>query len=326
LGEYELYCPNCGREIAGDVSFCNFCGQGVSSHTQSPQAPTHPVLRTSNLREFLWNRWYLEGIILGVPLLLAVLGWWWLTSNGSVLPFVGLLVLFALPEVVGISLRRAIEAGIGSFGADHPSRFLLKVRSADRTKYVAMAIVVVSSLVITLSVAFASSASPASSSGDIFTYLAVVFIVYTLALMLLIFPLLLPYKKPIPFAKLHLNSALDEERKFPQADHAIDYFNRHLRSKRWPLRIKEDISLEAKLIFLQKEERQSAITNLVGSLDEDNPKAFVDGVAKLLDKTPDSILERAKGFKPSEIVSFLFIISAIASCYPIIFLAMGKPP
>lgn len=32
-----MYCPNCGKEIAGDAQFCQHCGKGL--HSQQPAPP-----------------------------------------------------------------------------------------------------------------------------------------------------------------------------------------------------------------------------------------------------------------------------------------------
>jgi hypothetical protein len=139
-----------------------------------------------------------------------------------------------------------------------------------------------------------------------------------------IFPIL--SVKADPFALTRLNLLSQEGPSAPQFsfDRVITQFNSFLRRTHHHVKIRDQVSLEAKLFSSRDDsERRFIAHRLLDSLDRSNPLCFIEQLSLMVNSVPERILERSKGITAGDLAIWLGVLSSAYSFVPVIRTVMG---
>jgi len=285
------------------------------------------VMRRIDFVSFYWKTEHIEIVLmLGLPLLLAGAAIALardLTVLFSFVPSVSFVLsiffgyVLGVPVVAGFLMALATRQGIETFGAEHPKRYLLRIRSIDFFKYLAFVVVLI---------LYAIDVTPAINSrfnlfpNDWASFLVTLSALYSMTLVVSIIPVLYSYLPPITLARLSLLTELDDDPKPSLVDSALDYFNRSLRRSKLQIRIKHDISLKAHFLFyvVHKDQRCAEIVTLFDALAVPDPKVFIEKVSRFLNTTTDMILERDRLLTTNNVITIVGLVSALYGFLPLL--------
>ncbi len=266
--------------------------------------------------DWFWGTRHIELFyIFGSPLIMALLAPLFVvdfvvfvSSN----TFVALGSFFAFiigtSAALGYALRISMEKSALSYGQKHPYRFVTKVDSIGRSKWVAFGLAI-ALYVIDSSPGFVQKFDLLSYS--LVPFLVRISILYSLTLMVFVLPIIAWNQDPFTYTKLSLLTELDEERHISMVNDTLAYFNRVLRRKGSRLKIRDDFSLEAKLLD-HPENRKFCALSLLEYLDEQNPKRFLQRLSMLTDEPIDAMMTKFRLLTTSNVLGFL---GAIATLY-----------
>ena len=262
----------------------------------------------------LWRRRYFEYLIVfGTPVVISLVTPFAAvdayTLSRSVDVTIGSVFVWLLvpPAVIGLALWYTMSRSATKFGPIYPYRYIKKVESISRLRWVAFGLAVFL-WVIDLSPSLLTKFD--LFSYDFIPFLVRLSVLCSLTLMLIALPLIVWYPDPLTFTRLGLLTELDVERHVPIVDNSFVHYNHLLRRKRWRLKIKDEFSLEA-IILGENLDRKYIASSLIENLDESRPMAFIARLSVLTNVPIKDILSKSRLFTVHNVSEILGAVSAI---------------